>query len=49
MLGQATSGYFTIDPDEAGRLDPFPVWCDFSTIPATTLLRHNRYNDRYIS
>ena len=47
MLGEATNGYFTIDPDESGPLNPFPVWCNFSTIPATTLLRHDRYGDQY--
>ena len=43
MLGEVTSGYFTIDPDETGPLGPFPVWCNFSTIPATTILHHDRY------
>ena len=44
MLGEMTSGYFTIDPDETGLLNPFLVWCDFSTIPATTKIHHNRYD-----
>ena len=51
MLGKMTSGYFTIDPDETGPLNPFPVWCDFSTIPATTLIHHDRYilNTNFLS
>ena len=42
LLGHSADGYFEIDPDEDGPLAPFTVWCKFSTVPASTVVSHDK-------
>lgn len=53
--GGATSGYFEVAPDGSSGVQPFPVYCDFSTGHPQTLVHHNKERintvswDRYAS
>lgn len=38
LSGYTESGIYNLDPDGPGELQPFQVYCDFSTDPATTLI-----------
>ena len=54
QAGSTTSGYYTIDPDGAGIVSPFIVYCDLTASPVRTILHHDRetrqkviYNSAY--
>ncbi len=42
QAGSTTSGYYTIDPDGAGGVSSFTLYCDMTASPVRTILHHDR-------
>uniref|UniRef100_A0A673KRS7 Contactin-associated protein-like 5 n=1 Tax=Sinocyclocheilus rhinocerous TaxID=307959 RepID=A0A673KRS7_9TELE len=43
-LAGSTSGYFSVDPDGSGPLDPIQVYCNITGSKVWTVVRHNSSN-----